>query len=145
LLSEEQLAFLQAQRVATLATADASGAPHAVPVCFLAEPDKVYIAIDEKPKRVEGRNLKRLRNIAENPQVALVADHYDDGEWSQLGWVMVRGRADIIEEGQEYARAQSLLKAQYPQYLDMALERLPVIAVRIERVTSWGDLKSTIC
>jgi PPOX class probable F420-dependent enzyme len=145
LLSEEQLAFLQAQRVATLATADASGAPHALPVCFLAESGTIYIAIDEKPKRVAGRSLKRLRNIAENPQVALVADHYDDSDWSRLGWVMVRGRADIIDDGPEHTRAHSLLKARYPQYRDMTLEHLPVIAVRIEKVTSWGDLASTIC
>lgn len=144
MLNAEQLAFLQAQRVATLATADASGAPHAVPVCFLAEADTVYIAIDEKPKSVAGRNLKRLRNIAENPQVALVADHYDDSDWSRLGWVMVRGKADIIEDGPEHTRAQSLLKARYPQYRDMTLEPLPVIAIRIEQATSWGDLRSTM-
>lgn len=144
LLNAELLAFLQAQRVATLATADAGGAPHALPVCFLAEADTVYIAIDEKPKRVAGRNLKRLRNIAENPNVALVADHYDDRDWTRLGWIMVRGKADIIEDGPEHTRAQSLLKARYPQYLDMALEGLPVIAVRIEQISSWGDLRSTV-
>ena len=144
MLNAKQLAFLQALRVATLATADASGAPHAVPVCFSAEADTVYIAIDEKPKRVAGRDLKRLRNIAENPQVALVADQYDDIDWSQLGWVMVRGKADIVEDGAEHARAQSLLKARYPQYRDMTLEHLPVIAIRIEQVTSWGDLRSTM-
>lgn len=144
MLNAEQLAFLQALRVATLATADASGAPHAVPVCFLAKADTVYIAIDEKPKRIAGRNLKRLRNIAENPKVALVADHYDDNDWSRLGWVMVRGKADIIEEGPEHTNAQSLLSTRYPQYLDMTLERLPIIAIRIEQVTSWGDLRSTM-
>ncbi len=131
-------------RVATLATADAAGAPHAVPVCFLAEPSTIYIAIDEKPKRVAGRSLKRLRNIAENPQVALVVDHYDDDDWTRLGWVMVRGRAEVLETGSEHASAQQRLKARYAQYADMALENLPVIAIRIERVTSWGDLKSTI-
>ena len=144
MLNAEQLAFLQALRVATLATADAGGAPHAVPVCFLAEADTIYIAIDEKPKMVAGRNLKRLRNIAENPQVALVADHYNDNNWSRLGWVMVRGKADIIENGPEHTHAQSLLKGRYPQYRDMVLERLPVIAIRIEQVTSWGDLRSTM-
>lgn len=144
MLNAEQLAFLHAQRIAALATADASGAPHAIPVCFLAEADTVYIAIDGKPKRVAGRNLKRLRNIAENPQVALVADHYDDSDWSRLGWVMVRGIADIIENGPEHTRAQSLLKERYPQYRNMTLENLPVIAIRIEQVTSWGDLRSTM-
>lgn len=139
-LDVAQLAFLRTQRTATLATADSSGAPHALPVCFLAEEDTVYIAIDEKPKSGDPRQLKRLRNIAANPQVALVADRYDDADWSRLGWVMVRGRAEILEGGSEYADAQARLKARYPQYRTMSLDGLPVIAIRIERVSHWGDL-----
>ena len=116
MLTAAQLAFLQSQRNATLATADAAGAPHAVPVCFLADADTVYIAMDEKPKRVDARRLKRMRNIAENPQVALLAHHYDDADWSALGWVMVRGRAEIIQEGPEHEEAVRGLRARYPQY-----------------------------
>lgn len=141
-LDHVQLAFLDAQRTATLATADASGAPHALPVCFLANEKSVYIAIDQKPKTVEARSLKRLRNIAANPQVALVADRYDDVDWSRLGWVMVRGRAEILDEGKEYTDAQAGLKARYPQYCAMNLDGLPVIAIRIERVSCWGDLSA---
>lgn len=142
MLNAAQRAFLDAQQIATLATADASGAPHALPVCFLADECTVYIAIDQKPKTVAARDLKRLRNIEANPQVALVADHYDNANWSRLGWVMVRGRAVILEDGTEHANAQARLKARYPQYMDMTLEGLPVIAIRIERVTNWGDLSS---
>lgn len=140
MLNPAQRAFLDAQRSATLATADAAGAPHALPVCFLAKEDTVYIAIDQKPKSVAARALKRLRNIEANPQVALVADHYDDKDWSQLGWVMVRGQAEILESGAEYADAQAGLTARYPQYREMDLDGLPVIAIRIERVSSWGQL-----
>ena len=142
MLSPEQRAFLDTQRTATLATADALGAPHALPVCFLADESTVYIAIDQKPKTVAVRTLKRLRNIDVNPRVALVADRYDDKDWSRLGWVMVRGRAEILEDGAEHADAQTRLKVRYPQYKDMTLEGLPVIAVRIELVSSWGDLSS---
>lgn len=140
MLSAEQRAFLDAQRTAILATADASGAPHALPVCFAADNNTVHIAIDQKPKTVAARALKRLRNIEANPQVALVADHYDDADWSRLGWVMVRGRAEILEQGTEHADAQVRLKARYPQYREMVLDALPVIAIRIERVSSWGKL-----
>lgn len=129
-------AFLDGQRVARLATADAAGAPHVVPVCFAIAGDAAYIAIDRKPK--SGRPLKRLRNIAENPHVALTADLYDDGDWTKLRWVMVRGRAEILESGEEHDEAQALLRAKYPQYRAMDLEPLPVIAIRIERVTSWS-------
>lgn len=138
-LTEEHRRFLERQRVARLATADASAAPHVVPVCYAVSGDSVYITLDEKPKQAAARAMKRLRNIEENPQVALVADHYDD-DWSQLGWVMVRGTADILEDGGEHADAQALLRERYPQYRTMNLADLPVIAVRIERVASWGNL-----
>ncbi len=140
MLTAEQRNFLQAQRTATLATTGAEGAPHALPVCFLTDVGNVYIAIDQKPKSGNPRALKRLRNIAENPQVALVADRYDDADWSRLGWIMVRGRAEILEDGAEYTDAQARLTARYTQYQAMDLEGLPVIAIRIEKVTSWGAL-----
>lgn len=140
MLTPEARRFLEARRVAHLATADAGGRPHVVPVCFAVTDAGVYITVDEKPKRASQRPLKRLRNIAENPAVALVADRYDDRDWSRLGWVMIRGRAEILHRGQEHAEAQRRLRTRYPQMAAMALAPLPVIAIRIERVTSWGDL-----
>ncbi len=142
MLSGEQRRFLTARRVAHLATADAQASPHVVPVCFVLKGDNIYITIDDKPKRRPGADLKRLRNISENPSVALIADHYDDADWSRLGWVMVRGRGSVLVAGPEHAEAQRLLRARYPQMRAMALERQPVIAVRIGRVTSWGNLEA---
>jgi PPOX class probable F420-dependent enzyme len=138
MLSDEQTSFLLAQRVGRLATADARGDPHVVPVCFALEDAALYITIDEKPKRGP-RTLKRLRNIAENPRVAFVADRYDE-DWQRLGWVMLRGRGEMLDAGSEHDRAQALLRERYSQYCAMQLDGLPVIAIRIERVTSWGDL-----
>jgi PPOX class probable F420-dependent enzyme len=144
MLSDNQRHFLDSRRVGHLATADAHGRPHVVPVCFVATGDKLYITIDQKPKG-EPQALKRLRNIAANPAVAFVADRYAE-DWTRLGWVMLRGPADILESGQggesgaEHGRAQALLRSRYPQYRAMRLDDLPVIAVRIERVASWGDL-----
>ena len=135
-LGEDERAFLEAKRVAYLATANAAGAPHIVPVCFAIQGASAYIAIDRKPK--SGRPLKRLRNITENPNVVLTADHYDDDDWTRLRWVMVRGRAEIMESGAEHDEAQALLRAKYPQYRKMDLAPLPVIAIRIERATSWS-------
>ena len=140
ILTPEQRDFLKRQRVARLATADERGAPHVVPVCYAIAGTTAYITMDEKPKRVPARALKRLRNIAANPQVAMVADHYDDQDWTQLGWVMVRGPAEIIETGEEHATAQALLTDKYPQLAAMDLTSQPVIAVRIETVSSWGKL-----
>lgn len=143
MLTPDQARFLDAHRVARLATADGDGAPHVVPVCFVVDGDNAYITIDQKPKSGPARNLKRLRNIAANPAVALVADRYDDDDWSRLAWVMVRGPAEILETGSEHTKSQALMQARYRQLAAMDLIGLPVIAIRIERVASWGDLDSS--
>ncbi len=130
--------FLLARRVGHLATADRFGSPHVVPVCYALAGAALYITVDEKPKRRD-LPLKRLRNIAENPRVALVVDRWDE-DWGRLGWVMLRGRAETLSQGPEHDHAQALLRDRYPQYAGMDLAPLPVIALRIARVTSWGDL-----
>jgi PPOX class probable F420-dependent enzyme len=137
-LSDRERQFLESRRVGHLATADGRGMPHVVPVCFAIDGGSLYVAIDEKPKRLD-RPLKRVRNILDNPAAAFVVDRYDD-DWSRLGWVMLRGRAEILERGAEHERAQALVVARYPQLRTMRLGGLPVIALRIERAASWGDL-----
>ena len=138
MLSEQQARFLASRRVGHLATADTRAQPHLVPVCFVVSDGALYITIDQKPKG-DPRALKRLKNIIENPAVAFVADRYDE-DWTRLGWVMLRGPAEILGDGVEHDRAQALLRSRYPQYRGMELDGLPVIAIRIERVTSWGNL-----
>jgi PPOX class probable F420-dependent enzyme len=139
MLSSPERAFLATRRIGYLATADGRASPHVVPVCFAIVDDALYVAIDEKPKRGSGRPLKRLRNIAENPAIAVVVDRYDE-DWTRLGWVMLRGRAEILSDGAEHDEAQALLRSRYPQLRAMRIADRPVIALRIERVTSWGDL-----
>jgi PPOX class probable F420-dependent enzyme len=134
--------FLERQRVARLATADAGGAPHVVPICFVLLGDTVYIAIDEKPKTADFLRLRRLRNIAENSRVSIVADVYVDEDWSRLGFVMLRASARIIVPGEaeEHARAVAALRAKYTQYQAMVLDDRPVIAADVTAVTTWGRL-----
>jgi coenzyme F420-0:L-glutamate ligase / coenzyme F420-1:gamma-L-glutamate ligase len=139
-LSPEQTAFLVRRRVARLATADAEGRPHAVPVCFAYAPGSVYVALDEKPKDVPVTRLKRVRNVLENPQVTLIADHYAE-DWDRLAFVMVRGRAGLLEPGaEEHIAAVRLLRGKYHQYETMRIEENPVIAIRVEGAASWGAL-----
>jgi PPOX class probable F420-dependent enzyme len=128
--------FIEAQRVARLATVDAHGRPHVVPVCFALCDATAYIAIDEKPKR--GGELRRIANIRANRQVQLLFDLYDDADWSRLRFVQLRGVARIIEQGEEHAPAISMLRGRYAQYATMALESRPVIAVDVERVVEWS-------
>lgn len=139
MFSESERQFLADRKVAHLASADARAVPHVVPVCFAISARTLYITIDEKPKQHAGTELKRLRNIAENPVVAVVVDRYDD-DWSLLGWVMLRGHAEILSAGREHDNAQALLRARYRQLEVMQIALHSVIAVRIERITSWGNL-----
>jgi PPOX class probable F420-dependent enzyme len=138
-LSDDERDFLGRGRVGHLATADRACVPHVVPVCYAVTGDTLYITIDDKPKRPTAAPLKRLANIAENPAVAVVVDRYDE-DWTRLGWVMLRGQAEILADGPEHDAAQVLLVARYPQYAAMRLAERPVIALRIARVTRWGDL-----
>jgi len=139
-LGEEQTAFLVRQRVARLATADSAGKPHAVPVCFACARASVYVALDEKPKDVPVTRLKRVKNILENPDVALIADRYTE-QWDLLAFVMVRGRAELLDpDTEEHIAAVKLLRGKYHQYETMRIEENPVIAIRPERAASWGAL-----
>ena len=99
--------------------------------------------VDEKPKRSGGTTLKRLRNITENPAVTVVVDRYDEN-WEKLGWVMLRGCAEILTQGSEHDDAQALLRSRYPQLQSMQIAHLPVIAIRIERTISWGNLSELV-
>ena len=128
-------AFVEAQAVARLATIDASGQPHLVPVCFALVDGRCYSVVDEKPKR--STRLQRLRNIEANPAATLLCDVYGE-DWSRLAWAMLRCRAEILEGGAEHAAALEVLRAKYPQYRSMALEDRPVIALTPEHVSSWG-------
>ena len=139
MLSDRELRFLLTRRVGYLATADDRANPHVVPVCFTISHHTLYITIDEKPKRVAGTSLKRIRNIERNPMVAIVVDRYDE-DWALLGWVMLRGPAEILNGGREHDHAQALLRSRYQQLAAMQIAEQPVIAVRVEQVTSWGNL-----
>jgi PPOX class probable F420-dependent enzyme len=132
--------------LAHLATADATAAPHVVPVCFAVHGEQLYIALDEKAKQVTDLlRLRRVRNIVENPRVAVVADVFDERDWSRLGFVLVRGRARVLSADagsmqEERGRALVALRAKYEQYRGMALEERPLIAIHVERVTRWGRI-----
>lgn len=130
------LALLREARVARLGTADAGARPLVVPVCFVFDGGHVYTAIDAKPKRT--RELRRLRNIAQNRRVALLVDQWDE-DWSRLMWVIVEGHAEILTAGPERAQALDLLLAKYPQYraMDLTATAGPAIRIAPEHVLAW--------
>lgn len=137
-LTEAESAFVYRQRVARLATADADGHPFVVPVCYAFDGQRFYTPLDEKPKSVEARRLKRVRNIEARHEASLLIDQYSD-DWSQLAYVLIAGRAEIVPPGHAlHGQALPLLRERYIQYRTMALETLPVIVITPERISAWG-------
>jgi PPOX class probable F420-dependent enzyme len=130
--------LLRDSRVARLGTADRAGQPLVVPVCYVFDGRRCFSPIDAKPKRVAVRPLRRLRNIEENPRVSLAVDRYDE-DWTQLCWVIVEGRAEILTGGPERADAVDLLTAKYAQYRTLGLDRDAVTVIRIspDRTMYW--------
>ena len=135
-LKPDDVAFLHAHRVGHLATVDERGRPHNVPVCFVVAGGRVYIAIDEKPKRGDPGELRRVRNIRANPAVCLVVDDYDE-DWSRLAWLQVRGEATLVEDPDERAAALTALRGRYSQYQAMDLETRPLLRITPTRVVEW--------
>ncbi|HEV2415413.1 MAG TPA: TIGR03668 family PPOX class F420-dependent oxidoreductase [Candidatus Dormibacteraeota bacterium] len=128
-------------RVARLATVGATGIPHIVPITFVLDGDRIYFAVDSKPKRTT--DLQRLRNIAANPSVAVLADHYDD-DWTLLWWVRADGEAAVLGAGEEAEHAVDLLAERYAQY---RRERPsgPVVAISIHRMSGWAAADNPAC
>jgi PPOX class probable F420-dependent enzyme len=129
----EARARFAAARVARLATADAAGVPHLVPIAFAVAGDTIYSAVDAKPKRT--RALRRLANVRENPAVSLLVDHWDEDDWAALWWARADGRGRVIDaEDPEARRAAGLLRERYPRQRDAG----EVLAVEVERWSGWA-------
>jgi PPOX class probable F420-dependent enzyme len=132
---EEARGRFAAARVARMATTGADARPHVVPVCFALDGDVLYSAVDAKPKR--SPDLRRLRNIAENPHVALLADHYEE-DWRRLWWARADGLARLFERGEpEHGHAVELLAARYAQYGE-SLPEGRAIVIDVERWSGWS-------
>jgi PPOX class probable F420-dependent enzyme len=123
-----------AARVARLATVDADGQPHLVPIVFVVAGDRLYSVVDGKPKRTTA--LRRLANVAANPKVSVLVDHYAD-DWRELWWVRADGTARIVPiDSAEGRTALRLLTERYPQYAE-TVPPGPVLAIDIARWVSW--------
>ncbi len=138
-LTQKEKEFLSAGRVAHLATTDARGHPLVVPICYAFEDADVYSSIDAKPKRIAPLLLERVRNIRENSYVSIVVDRYEE-DWSQLAYLLIRGRAKILARGPRHKKGVHLLRMKYPQYQEMAIEKRPIIHVALNHAKSWGVL-----
>jgi PPOX class probable F420-dependent enzyme len=129
-----------AARVARLASAATDGRPHLVPIVFVVAGETIYSAVDAKPKRTTA--LRRLANVAANPAVTILVDHYDDADWTALWWVRADGIGRVLDKADPEARhAVGLLAGRYPQYRRERPQG-PVLAVEVERWSSWSAAKA---
>jgi PPOX class probable F420-dependent enzyme len=135
LTEDEARTRLAGARVARLATAGGDGQPHLVPVTFAVDGDLIYMTVDYKPKK--SANLRRLRNIRENPRVALLADHYEDGNWDVLWWVRVDGWASVVEDERGLQDPLDVLAERYEQYRQRRPAG-PVIVIQADRWKGWA-------
>jgi PPOX class probable F420-dependent enzyme len=127
-----------AERVARLATADVSAHPHLVPIVFVVSGETIYSAVDAKPKR--SMALRRLANVAANPSVTVLVDHYEDGDWDTLWWVRADGTGRILEASDAEAHhAVGLLQGRYQQYRALRPGG-PVLAVDVRHWSGWSAL-----
>ena len=135
LSEDEARERLSGARVARLATAGGDGQPHLVPVTFAVDGDLVYMTVDYKPKK--SANLRRLRNIRENPRVALLADHYDD-DWDLLWWVRIDGWASVVEDERGLQNPLDVLAERYEQYRRQRPAG-PVIVIQADHWKGWSS------
>jgi len=120
--------------VARLATIDPDGRAHVVPIVFALDGDTLYSAVDRKPKR--SQTLRRIENARARPDVTILVDDYED-DWSRLWWIRIRGRARVLDDGEERKRALALLTEKYPQYRAEPPDG-PVLAVDVTELREWS-------
>jgi PPOX class probable F420-dependent enzyme len=120
------------ERVCRVATVNAEGQPHLVPVCHAFAGGKLYIG--------SGDDGAKVRNLKANPKITVTVDLYSD-HWASLKGVMVQGRAKLIERGPAFQRAKKKLYEKYSQYAkEAALAPSDSVIVEITptHVFSWG-------
>ena len=145
-LDPRELAFLVAARRAILATIDPDGRPRLVPVCFIVEAVagerlRLLTPLDDKPKSSDDkRALARVRDIAARPAVSVLVERWDE-DWTRLAWLRVHGSATLLKPADVPDHAAERLRSKYPQYATHDLETSPVIAIDVQRATSWGALE----
>jgi uncharacterized protein len=132
--SETMRSRVAQARVGRLSTVGATGAPHAVPVCYAVHGDTVYSAVDHKPKRTT--TLRRIDNLTHNDQACLLVDEYSDS-WDRLWWVRLDGRGRLVDDAQETTTALALLTDKYPQYQHRRPAG-PVLALDVDRWRGWS-------
>ena len=132
--------LIERARLARLATIDSEFKPHLVPVVFVFDGNHFFIPVDEKRKTAKPEKLKRIRNIQDNPNVALLIDEYSE-DWTKLAFVMIQGKASVASktEGNIQVReAYKKLMTKYIQYQKVGVGEMCII-ITPKKVASWSN------
>lgn len=125
--------FLRRSRVVRLATVNATGQPHCVPVSPQWDGGVLYF--------VSERDTRKVRNIEDNPRVCAVADEYDDN-WERNKGLVIQGEARIVGPGEEFTKYKRGLTRKYELYRDPEYapseESDVMVVVRPTHLFSWG-------
>lgn len=132
---DDQRARVASARVARLATLRADGTPRLVPITFALVDALVCSAVDTVKPKASAR-LARLADVARDPRVGVVVDHYAD-DWTALWWVRIDGTATVHHDGDLRARALAALVAKYPPYAAAPPDGA-VLVVTPQRWTGWS-------
>ena len=127
--------LLERAPVGHLGLLDRDGRPRVLPVTFAVAQGAVWSAVDDKPKRVPGGELARVRWLRERPAAALTVDRYDD-DWSRLAWVQLLGEVEIVDEPERAPGALAALAGKYGHYRERAPGG-PLLRLDVTRAVCW--------
>ena len=140
-LTEADRTLLDAARRAVLATIAPDGRPRLVPVCYVVDAERpvLYSPLDRKPKRSQDPfALARVRDIATDPRVTLLADRWDE-DWARLAWLRLEGLAALFHPSDPgHPAIVAALRVRHPQYQHQRIEDRPMLKVVVERVVRWS-------
>jgi len=137
-ISNDAIKYISTHRVARLSTSDTNGQPHIMPICYDFDGLYIYTALDFKRKRVELFKLKRVTNILNNPQVAIIIDDYSDN-WDELSYVLILGHGEILENGLKRDTAEKLLRTKYYQYSQSLTPGCPILKITPNKIIEWRN------
>ncbi len=138
-LDQKPKTLIKRAKVARLATVDQKSQPYVVPVVFVFHENSFFIPLDEKTKTVNGRKLKRVKNIEKNPNVTLLIDKYQN-DWKTLFFLMIHGKATVIDgkNNKLMDKVHKLLISKYPQYKKIGIGN-SCIMIKPTKVTFWNN------
>jgi len=138
-LNQKTLTLIKGAKVARLATVDQKSYPYVVPVVFVFHENSFFIPLDYKTKTVNPKNLKRVKNIQKNPNVALLIDKYQNN-WKKLFFLMIHGKATVIDGKNRKLmdKVHKLLISKYPQYKKIGIGN-SCITIQPKKVTFWNN------